>query len=256
MTLRAALRVVTGALIGALLVVTPAGIASGSGSASASRSAVATGGSSPSSCPARSLIQTKQVLETDLAARVTRLDSLIGRVNRAATLTSSDKAALLGDLTQNELPGIEDLQSKVARDTSAAQLRQDCHWMFADYRVYVVMTPKTDLVITIDAATNAEGVLASLESVISGQIERAQAQGEAVSSEQAAFADYQADVAAAQNLTSGQSATLLAQTPMGWPGNRSVFLRAGTHLSEARKDLRRARTEQAEIVRDLSSSSS
>jgi len=195
--------------------------------------------------------QAQQTVESELSGRVTQLDTLVSRVDAATGLTSSDKAALLADLTGTELPGIAALQTKVEGDTRCIQLRADAYTMVFEYRVYLVMTPQTDLVILNDAATNAEGVLAGLEPTISGWIAYAQAHGVDVSGAESAFSDYQAKVTTAQGLTTGQSATLLAQTPAGCPGNRSVFLQARTNLSNAHQDLHAARNDMAQIITDL-----
>jgi hypothetical protein len=204
-------------------------------------------GSSSPQCTPSTFSQAQQTVETDLAKRVAQLNTLIGRVNGAAGLTPADKATLLADLTKTELPGIQALQSKVPGDTTCAQLRQDAHEMVDDFRVYVVMAPETDLVIANDAPTGA------LEPAISGWIQYAQAHGKNVSDAQAAFADYQAKVTAAQSLTTaGQSATLLALTPQGYPGNASVILQARTNLANARNDLYAARGDLAKIIHDLS----
>jgi hypothetical protein len=194
----------------------------------------------------------QQVVGTELTGRVTQLNTLIGRVNGAADLASSDKVTLVADLTQTELPGIQGLQTKVQGDTSCAQLRQDAHSMVYDYRVYMVMTPQTDLVIVNDEVIRAEGVLASLESTISTHIQSSKANPTKLSDAQSAFADYQAKVTAVQSLTAGQSATLLAQTPQGAPGNRSVFLQAHSNLANAYSDLHAARADLAGIIGDLS----
>jgi fructose-specific component phosphotransferase system IIB-like protein len=156
------------------------------------------------------------------------------------------------DLTQTELPGIQALQAKVQGDATCSQLRQDAHSMVYDYRVYMVMTPQTDLVIVNDEVIHAEGLLAGLESTISTHIQSSKANPTKLSDAQSAFADYQAKVTAVQSLTSSQSATLLAQTPQGAPGNRSVFLQARNNLANEYNDLHVARSDLAGIISDLS----
>jgi hypothetical protein len=203
------------------------------------------------SCTPTVFTQKQHLLGSELAQRVGQLDSLLVRVNGAANLTSSDKTSLLADLAQTELPGIQALQTKVPGDSTCAQLRNQTHAMVLDYRVYRVMTPQTDLVIANDATVHAAGVLANLATVASGQIQNSRAHGTDVSGAQAFLADFQANVTASQNLISGQSATLLAQTPQGYPGNALAFLQARTNLTNARNDLRAARHDLAQITHDL-----
>ena len=96
-------------------------------------------------------------------------------------------------------------------------------------------------------------MFAGFEPTISGWISYAQAHGKNVTDAQAAFADYQAKVTAAQGLTTaGQSASLLALTPQGYPGNCAVILQARTDVSNAHNDLLAARSDLAQIISDLS----
>ena len=245
--------VVARALVSALLatVLGPAAPAAVFAATSISTPHRAVGASTSFNCTAKTFTKAQQLIQADLANRVTQLNTLITRVNRNTNLLAPDKAALIADLTQTELPGIQALQTKVNTDIACRQLREDRHSMFANYHVYLVMTPKTDLVIAFDDAIHAEAVLSSWETVASGAIQSAETHGTDVSDEQSAFSDYQANVAAAQNLTSSQSATLLAQTPQGWPGNWSVFLQARTNLSNAVNDLGAARNDLARIIQDL-----
>jgi hypothetical protein len=211
-------------------------------------------GASPSSprCDPSLVTTVRQLVETELADRVTQLHTLTGRVNGAVTLAPTDKATLLGDLNQTELPGIETLGTKVPGDTTCLALRQDAHSMVYDYRVYLVMTPQTDLVIANDAVIHAEGVLSNLETTISGAIQRADTKGTNVAAVQAAFADYETNVTTAQGLTSGQSATVLAQSPPDYPASRAVFSQARSDVTDAAHDLRTARNDLTEIVNGLS----
>lgn len=213
-----------------------------------------TGSSTASSplCSAARLSEAKQVVGAALGAREAQLHRLVTRVQGAATLTSSDRSTLLGDLTQTELPGIEALASKVPGDTTCAELRQDAHSMVFDYRVYLVMTPQADLVVATDTATAIATTMSGLEPVIATRISAAAAKGKDVSGADAALSDYTAKVGAVQQLLAGQAATLLALTPAGYPGNAPALHQARANLQTARADLRAARSDLETIRHDLS----
>lgn len=221
---------------------------------SLSTPAQGTPGATPSSpgCDPSLVTTVRQLVVAELADRVTQLNTLIGRVDGAATLAPADKTTLLGDLDQTELPGIEALQTKVQGDATCPALRQDAHSMVYDYRVYLVMTPQTDLVIADDAAIHAESALSNLETTISGAIQQAKTKGTDVAAAQAAFADYETNVTAAQGLTSGQPATVLAQAPPDYPASRAVFSQARSDITDAAHDLRTARNDLHQIVNGLS----
>ncbi|HUO48750.1 MAG TPA: hypothetical protein VMU09_07955 [Acidimicrobiales bacterium] len=208
--------------------------------------------SSPLCVPSAFTIAQRTV-EGALAGRVTRLNTLVSRLDASATVASSDKSTLLGEIQGMELPGIEALQAKVPGDTTCPQLRADAHAMVFEYRVYAVMTPKTDLTITNDAASTTTNAFANLEPTIAAAIRQAQAQGKNTADAQADFADFQAKVTAAGSLVgAGQSATLLAQMPAAFPATVGVFSQARLNVVNAGNDLRAARGDLTKIVKDLS----
>ncbi|HLX88875.1 MAG TPA: hypothetical protein VKR22_10535 [Acidimicrobiales bacterium] len=203
-------------------------------------------------CTASTFPEVQKVVEGDLSDRVSRLGLLVSRVNAASSLSSSDKAALLADLTQTEQPGIEALVAKVPTDTTCAEVRQDAHSMVWNYRVYLVMSPQVDLVIATDAALAIDARLDAVEGAISNLIADAQQHGHDVSGAQQALSDYEQQVSAVQSVLAGQSATVLGVTPAGYPGNAPTLHQARSNLQTARSDFRKARSDLATIRSDLS----
>ena len=207
--------------------------------------------SSPRCTPAL-FSQAQALVESDLSARVTQLNALASAAgNTANHLTTSDRQTLQNDITTVELPGIQALQPKVQQAANCAQLRPLAHEMVFNFRVYVVMTPQTHLTIVIDDETYVEGVFVNLEPQIATAIANAQAAGKNVTAAQVAFADLKSQVTSAQGETAGQSATILAQTPSGYPGNWQVFLAARTNATNAHSDLHAAFTDAQQIRTDL-----
>jgi hypothetical protein len=251
-------RLLTGVSGAVLLAVAMAGAVPAAASApttsttSAPTSSVPTGGRpSASLCTGAEVAGVQQLVDSELADRVTQLNALTARVHTAPTLQPQDRAILMADLTQTELPGIQGLETTAHGATTCLALRQDAHAMVFRYRVYLVMTPQTDLVIANDAAIGAAGVLSNLEPVASAAIGRGRSHGIDVAAAQATLIDYQDDVTAARALTSGQSATVLAQTPADFPASRAVFLQTRTNLTSALGDLHAAHSDLAQIIDDL-----
>jgi hypothetical protein len=196
--------------------------------------------------------QVQQRVESELSARVTQLQSLQAAANNTANhLTAGDRQTLQNDITTVDLPGIEGLLTQAQQATTCLALRQTAHAMVFRYRVYLVMTPQTHLTIVADDETYVEGVCVNLEPTIAQAIQNAQNQGKNVAAAQSAFNDLKTQVANAQSATAGQSATVLAQTPAGAPGNWTVFLSARTALSNARNDLHTAYGDAQQIRADL-----
>lgn len=192
----------------------------------------------------------QQTVEQDLTNRVNQLATLTDRVNSAQYLTSADRSTLQG-LLAAETSGIEALVSKVPTDTTCVALRADAHSMVYNYRVYLVMTPQTDLTIVADTetaiASNFEGLEPSLQAAIASM-----PAGEPQTNAQAAYTDLVSQVSGAQSAVDGLSVTLLAQTPAGCPGNRPVFAGAKATETTARADLKAAENDVKQIIHDLS----
>ncbi|MDE3085321.1 MAG: hypothetical protein KGJ77_01030 [Acidobacteriota bacterium] len=187
-----------------------------------------------------------------LVSRVTQLEALSALVEAPSShLSPSDQSTLAHDITAVELPGIEALQPEVQQATTCPQVRQDAHAMVYDYRVYLVMTPQTHETIVADRESFAAGRLSALEPTVQSAIAWARAHGRNVTDAESAFGDMQARVSSATSALAGVAATVLAQTPTGYPGNAAVFLSARTDETNARNDLRSAFDDLAAIAKDI-----
>jgi len=246
-----------GAAVGLVLMVPGAAFAAPSANSAAgpttstAQSTTSTQVSSPR-CTSTLFGQAQQLVEADLAARVTQLNALSAAAgNTANHLTTGDRQTLTNDISNVELPGIEGLQTQAQAATTCAGLRAVAHSMVYNYRVYLVMTPQTHLTIVLDDETYVEGVFGNLEPQIATAIQNAQTAGKDVTAAQAAFTDLKNQVSSAQGQTNGQSALVLAQTPTGYPGNWNVLLTARTDATNAHSDLHSAYTDLEHIRTDL-----
>lgn len=247
---------ITSALVGTMAVV--AGI---TGAVVPNLSAGATGlptpqavGTPPSAplCRPAVLSQVKSQIAAGLTGRATQLMTLQTAASDPTNhLTPADRQALESDIGTVDLPGIQGLEPSVQTATTCLQLLQAAHSMVVDYRVYYVMTPQTDLTIAVDDQTYVEGLAVGVEPSITTAIATAQAQGKSVTSAQAADADLERQVSAAQGLTSGLDQKVLAQSAQTWPGAWQVFGSALTSVTEAHTDLEAAYGDAVRIKGDL-----
>jgi len=241
-----------GIMAGLVAVAPTAAFADSSTTTTAGNTTPTTQASNPLCTPA-TFSQAQQRVETALSARVTRLNALLGAVdNTANKLTDADRQALQNDISTVELPGIQALEPQAQQATTCPQLRSVARAMVFNFRVYVVMTPQVHLTIVADTESAIETTVAGLEPTIQAAIQNAQEHGKNVSGAEAAFADLQSKVSAAQSSTSGVAAQVLAQTPQGYPVNWPVFLTARTNLTNARTDLHAAYADAQQIKKDLS----
>jgi hypothetical protein len=251
LTRRVALGTVAGAVAGLVVMVPGVAVAAPTTTTTAGSTTSTTPASTPRCTPAL-FGPAQQLVEADLAGRVSQLDALAAAVgNTANHLSTGDRQTLQNDITTVELPGIEALQSQAQSATTCAGLRVVAHSMVYNYRVYVVMTPQTHLTIVFDDETFIEGVFVNLEPQIATAIQNAQAGGKDVTAAQAAFDDLKSQVSTAQGATNGEATLVLAQTPTGFPGNWGVFLTARTNATNAHTDLRAAYTDVQHIRADL-----
>jgi hypothetical protein len=191
----------------------------------------------------------KQKCDQAVQKRETALSSDASKINAATGLTSSDKSALLAT-ESSDASGLTALDATIQADTTSSQAKADCEKIVTDYRVYVVFEPQVHLVIAADTVTSAATKISGLASELQQKL--GSNPNPAV---QAALADLQKQVAAAQTSVNGVSATVLAQTPSGYPGNKSVFTSARASVQSAVSDLKQARSD-VETIKDAIKNSS
>ena len=244
---------VLGAALGGMLPATAFAATPAGGAGSTGSSTTATGSSSPSHprCTPANLPAAKNYVGGLLKARVVRLERLTAQVGAARGVTSSDKAQLQSDLA-NELSGMQSLEQQVPGDTSCAELVANAETMVFEYRVYYVMTPQTDLVVVADTETATASNVVKWEPGIQAAIDYEAAHGKDVEKAQQALDDLKIQLDDALAALNGVSATVLAQTPAGYPGNHAVFVSARNSCATAFGDLGHARTDLATILSVLS----
>ena len=100
--------------------------------------------------PSPRFVKTQQLLEQQLASRVTQLGRLASDVTGAKTLTPSHLATLNTNVS-GATTNITALVTKVPTDTTWAQLNADRASMLRQNRVFAVLTPQVFQTIEADA---------------------------------------------------------------------------------------------------------
>ena len=153
--------------------------------------------------------------------RITKLNAAVTEVNADKTLTSSDRSALLSTL-QGDLSGMQQLQAKIAADTTASQARTDYTTIFRQYRVLAVALPQERIVRAADRATAAAlPRLQAAEQKLSNQLGKQPAKD--TSTAKAALADLQQQITAVQSDAQGLDAAALAVTPARFNQSHSAI---------------------------------
>jgi precorrin-3B methylase len=189
-------------------------------------------------------------VESLLKERDVTLEWLTARVSASRAVTASDKAELQSDLS-TDLTAMQELQQEVPSDATCAALVANAETMVYDYRVYLVMTPQADLVVVADTESAVASVGVRWEPGIQAAITYAANHGKDVAQAQQALDDLKTQLTDALAQLQGLSATVLAQTPAGSPGNHAVFVTARDKCQAAFANLQDARKDLATILSAL-----
>jgi hypothetical protein len=212
------------------------GSGGGSGSSGTTRAA--------SRCTPANFPSTQAHVVASLKARVYQLDSLATSVTSALHVPGSDGSQLLENYTSFELPGIEALIPQAESATNCAQIRQLAANMILDYRVYLLVTPQTQLTLIADHESYIENSISSLENQLNGRLRNAQATGQGSSRTQQELADLQNQLKATQSAIGGITSLVLQQAPQDYPSDSAILRAArnaerlaGNDLGAAHRDL-------------------
>ena len=177
--------------------------------APAAQAAGASSGSTSASAKGTALTVVKSLAAARITGRIATLQALQLAVSDSAKLTSSDKSAL-STLLSSDLSGLQALNTKISGETTVAAVRADEVVMVDDYRVYLLVAPKTHLSIVFDDEADVITKLQSVYSALSADLGKA---GGGTSTEQSELADMQSQINAAQTALNGEESTLLAIQP-------------------------------------------
>jgi hypothetical protein len=194
-------------------------------------SVVASASPTTTTTPSASFVAAQQLLETQLAARVTRLTHLTADVTGAASLSASTSLTLQARLS-TEAASINTLVAKVPTDTTWAELDADRSAMYKDNRVYAVMSPQVFEM--IEASVVANQVTADQGNETTLQTEVQSLVG--MAGYQNALNHYNNYVARISNWSArivNIEANVLAQVPTDWPGDTNVFVNANHQILTA-----------------------
>jgi hypothetical protein len=177
----------------------------------------------------------QEALEHQIIARQVQLALLGTDVANAANVTTSDRAALVTVIT-NEQSALATDANNAAAATTFAELNTVRQAVIGDERVYAVVTGQVNLVLAADNDTVAEGGYTSLATELGPLVSELSS-----THASALLADVTSEVTAATQLTNGVSAEALALTPAGYPGNQSQIKTWTYQLGQAQRDLANAK---------------
>jgi hypothetical protein len=194
-------------------------------------------------------LQTRGAAEID--RRITNLSNALTKLTASTKLTPADKTALQGQIN-TELTGLAALKGKLAADTDVATAHVDVQAIVNDYRVYVLMLPKTRLIATIDRFIDVEDKLTSIDSTLQTKVNADRAAGKDTASMQASLDDLKSKIADATSKTDGMTAQLLALVPTDYNADHAILLTFHQSLIAAQTDVKTARDDATSVASALS----
>lgn len=187
--------------------------------------------------------------DCEIQRRFTTLDALSARVSGSKVLTSSDSAALSGEIGATRT-GLTSLKATIDAETSIPALKNDVAMIAKSFRVYLLVAPQVHLVSGADGVIASQASFAKVDTNLAARIAAAKAAGKDTTAAQADLDAMNAAVTKAAGLATPLPATLLPLTPAQYNAGTAgpILTSARTALAQAR-DLLKSAVQDAKACR-------
>ena len=182
--------------------------------------------------------------DCEINRRFATLTDLSARIAGSKVLTTSDAAALQGEISSTR-SGLTTLKSAIDSETGVAALKLDIVKIATNYRVYLLVVPQVNLVSGADGVLATQPRFAQVNTNLTARIATAKAAGKNTTAAQADLDDMNAAVAKAVSLATPLPAALLPLTPAQYDGGT-----AGPILNSSRAAILSARDQLKAAVAD------
>ena len=187
---------------------------------------------------------------TEIQRRLSNLTAALTKLSATTKLTAADKTALTNQIN-SEISSLTALKTKLAADTDLTTARADVQNIVSDYRVYVLLLPKTRLIATADSFSTVETQFNTLANLLQAKIDSTKKAGKDVTALQASLNDLDAKLTDARTKSSSVIAPLLALQPGDYNSNHAVLVNYRNTLRAADTDLTTARDDAKSIISGL-----
>ena len=173
--------------------------------------------------------------DCEIDRRLTLLGTLASRVSGSTTLTDADRLALSTGISST-VSGLTALRATIDGETDVDALKADIRKIVTDYRVYVLVTPKTGLVIAADTLQVGYTKFDAVDQRLADAIAAAKAAGKDTTKAQADYDAMTSKVDQAERLLTPVVGTIIGLTPADYNAGT-----AHPALVDARTTLRQVR---------------
>lgn len=174
--------------------------------------------------------------------RLAELNRLLQRIQNNQRLSSDDKASISSNI-QSAIDGLTTLKSKIDSDNDLAALKSDVKQIISRYKVYDVIIPKTQLLITIDNLESVTTKIAAFTPKIQDFMNTLKSEGKDVTQLQSLLDDVNGRLTAINNQLSSDKTLVLGVT-ISTSNPKSSF-------TQVRKDLATVRQNLAQVRHDF-----
>jgi hypothetical protein len=184
--------------------------------------------------------------------RLATIERLGNAVDASRALTD-EHAGALHRILDGSAAGLRALRAAIEADTTLAQLHEDIRSIYADFRIYVLVTRQVWLVGAADTATAAGAALDATAGDLATLIARAEANGQDVTEPKAHLAAMEAAIDEAVAGVADVADAVLPLTPADWNDDTAwpVLREARQAIEDARADLRTAMAEARKVIAAL-----
>jgi hypothetical protein len=198
------------------------------------------------------IVHLRKLGDCEIDRRIITITRLQSRVANAGDLTVDDQAALRSQLTA-DTRGLTVLRARIDGETDLDTLRADLTKIVTDFRIYLLMVPKTDEVIAADAELAAVARLGTLSANLQGRIDAAKAAGKDVTEAQADLDAMSAKLGQVSPLVQGIPAAVIPLTPAQYNDGtaKPILVSSRASLHSGRGLLAGARTDARACVAAL-----
>ncbi len=179
--------------------------------------------------------------DCEINRRFVTLTNLSARITASKVMTSSDAAALQGEISSTR-SGLTSLKATIDSETGLLALRADIVKIATEFRVYLLVVPQANLVNAADGVLAAQARFADVNTRLAARIAAANAAGKNTAAAQADLDAMNAAVTQAAGLATPLPAALLPLTPAEYNGGTAgpILINARTALGQARNLLKSA----------------
>jgi DNA repair exonuclease SbcCD ATPase subunit len=204
---------------------------------------------------ANRLQQLQERAQNEITPRINSLQKLITRIQEMKHLSETQKSGLINQI-QTQISSLQALLTKIQGDTDVATARADVQSIVKAYRIYWLFMPKVAVIASADRIIDITSDMTSTIGKLQTHLDTLSAQGQNITTPQAALADAKIKIASAN--PKAQNAIDLVINLVPDNGDNNILQRninaiknARSQIISATKDLQDVRQDFGQVIKFL-----